>query len=58
MTTSASLGTGAWVTVGAVALRTLGAYRSMRTEAGWTPGRDRGVQRIDLMSDGAARTTR
>jgi hypothetical protein len=43
-----TLWTGAWVAVGGAALTTLGAYRAMRTEQGWMPGRDREVEIVAL----------
>ena len=48
ITTGATLWTGAWVGVGAAALTTLGAYRAMRTEQGWTPGPDHPVEVVPL----------
>jgi hypothetical protein len=51
ITTGATVWTGAWVGVGAAALTALGAFRALRTEQGWTPGRDREVERIQLPDD-------
>jgi hypothetical protein len=34
--------------VGAAALTALGAYRAMRAEQGWTPGRDREIEVVEL----------
>ena len=51
ITTGATLWTGAWVGVGAAALTALGAYRAMRTEQGWTPGRDREIEVVKLPED-------
>ena len=48
LTTGATLWTGAYVGVGAAALTTVGAYRAMRTEQGWTPGPGRGVEVVPL----------
>ena len=55
VTTGATLWTGAWVGVGAAALTALGAFRALRTEQGWTPGRDREIERIELPDDTGGR---
>jgi hypothetical protein len=52
ITTGATVWTGAWVGVGAAALTALGAFRALRTEQGWMPGRDREVELIELSDDG------
>ena len=51
ITAGATLWTGAWVGVGAAALTTIGAFRAFRTEQGWTPGRDREIEVIELGDD-------
>jgi hypothetical protein len=51
ITTGATLWTGAWVGVGAAALTALGAFRALRTEQGWTPGRDREIEIVKLGDD-------
>jgi hypothetical protein len=48
LTTDATPWTGAWVGVGAAALTALGAYRAMRAEQGWTPGRDREIEVVEM----------
>ena len=48
ITTGASLAVGAYVGVVAAAAVTLGAYRAMRAESGWTPGPDRPVEVVKL----------
>ena len=48
ITTGASLAVGAYVGVVAAAALTLGAYRAMRTEQGWTPGPDRPIEVVTL----------
>jgi hypothetical protein len=55
ITTGATVWTGAWVGVGAAALTALGAFRALRTEQGWTPGRDREIERIELPDDTGGR---
>ena len=51
VTTGATLWTGAWVGVGGAALTTLGAFRALRTEQGWIPGRGREVEVVELAED-------
>jgi DMSO reductase anchor subunit len=51
ITTGATVWTGAWVGVGAAALTALGAFSALRTEQGWTPGRDREIEQIELSDD-------
>ncbi|HLI59965.1 MAG TPA: hypothetical protein VKV21_09910 [Solirubrobacteraceae bacterium] len=51
ITTGATPAVGAYVGVGGAALTTLGAYRAMRVEQGWTPGSERPVELIELRSD-------
>lgn len=48
ITTGATPWTGAWVGLGAAALTTLGAYRAMRTEQGWTPGPGHPIELVRL----------
>ncbi len=50
ITTGASLGAGAYVGVVAAAALTLGAFRALRVEQGWTPGPDRPVEPVELSS--------
>jgi hypothetical protein len=49
-TTGATLAAGAYVGVVAAAATTLGAYRALRTEQGWTPGPERPVELVELAS--------
>lgn len=46
--TARTLWTGAWAGVGGAALTTLGAFRAMRAEQGWTPGPEREVEVVTL----------
>lgn len=48
ITTGATLWTGAWVGVGGAALTTLGAFRALRTEQGWTPGPGHEIEVVEL----------
>jgi hypothetical protein len=54
ITTGATLWTGAWVGVGGAALTALGAFRALRAEQGWTPGRARDVELTRLEDDSSS----
>jgi hypothetical protein len=55
ITTGATVWTGAWVGVGAAALTAVGAFRALRTEQGWTAGRDREIEVIGLPDEAGGR---
>ena len=51
ITTGATVWTGAWIGVGAAAVTAVGAFRALRTEQGWTPGRERVIESVELPDD-------